>query len=246
MGSFKGSLRIAATADVIDAVFLVDDHHLTVNTGGEALGSWPLSGLDPDDTGTEILMDLDGENVAVHALDHIGFAAAIASSKSKKKARHAKPKRSPKSERPKRSSRSLKPNRPPKMEKPKAVPKPEEPRRLQKSKSTKQAREWPRVIPFLRRAVTKDAWHEWLADRTVRWVLASAVVVTVAAFAVFATASLGMILVLLGMVALIVAALAVSDDLSAYGWIPGNLSEATLVIAGASSMAIGGLLIIIS
>jgi hypothetical protein len=68
----------------------------------------------------------------------------------------------------------------------------------------------------------------------------------VAAFAVFATNSLGMILVLLGMVALIVAALAVSDDLSAYGWIPGNLSEATLVIAGAISMAIGGLLIIIS
>ena len=66
-----------------------------------------------------------------------------------------------------------------------------------------------------------------------------------AALALFATNSLGMILILLGMVALVVAALSVSEDLTAFGWIPGNLSETTLIIAGVIAMAIGGLLIVI-
>ena len=110
-------------------------------------------------------------------------------------------------------------------------------------KAPRERRSW---LPFLRRLVSKEAWQAWLSDVTVRWVIASAIVVVVAALAVFAANSFGMILVLLGMVALIIAALAASDDLSAYGWIPGNLSETTLVIAGAIAMVTGGALIVIS
>ena len=61
MATYKGLLRIAATADVVDAEFVVDESNLTVNTGGEALGSWPLNELQPDDTGREVLLDLEGE-----------------------------------------------------------------------------------------------------------------------------------------------------------------------------------------
>lgn len=245
MSSYKGSLKIAATADIIDAVFQVDDNNLIVSTGGEPLGSWPLYELQPDDTGTEVLLMLDGESVAVTAIDHIAFSAALTPTKGRRRARHAKPKRSRKPE--PRAETSLqpakvKPSRP-KLSKPK-LSKPNLPtRKPDKPRSDKPKRN---LLDTVARLVRKETWQEWLSDSTVRWVIASVAVMIVAGLAVFATSSLGMILILLGMVSLIIAALAVSDDLSAYSWIPGNLSEVTLVIAGAVAMAVGGLLILIS
>ena len=79
----------------------------------------------------------------------------------------------------------------------------------------------------------------------IKWVIASAAVAGVAALAIFATESFGVILILIGMAALVIAALAISEDLTAYGWVPGNMSETTLVIIGASAMAIGALLMVV-
>ncbi len=77
MRSYKGSLKIAATADVVDAVFVVDEQRLEVTAAGERLGSWSLDGLRPDDTGGEIRLVLDGEDVSVNVVDHEVFVAAI-------------------------------------------------------------------------------------------------------------------------------------------------------------------------
>lgn len=200
MSSYAGSLRIAATNDIVEAVFNVSDTELEVLSGGERLGHWPLGNIELDDTGTEIYLALDGEEVVVNMVDRDAFVAAI-SPRKKARARHAKP--------------------------------PRERRDVD-------------VIGSVQSFFNRDRWREMLSDRLVRWVIASAAVILVALLALFATASLGMILILLGMVALVVAALAVSEDLTAISWVPGGLSEMTLVIAGAVAMAIGGLLIIIS
>jgi hypothetical protein len=91
-----------------------------------------------------------------------------------------------------------------------------------------------------------DNWREWLQDTTVRWAIASIGVVLFATLALFATDTLGMILVLVGMVSLIIAALAVSEDVNAYRLIPSAISETTLVVGGAVAMVCGALLIVFS
>ncbi len=199
MRSYRGSLKIEATADVIDAVFVVNDERLEVNSGDDRLGSWPLTDLELDDTGTEIYLVLDGEDVVVNVIEHDSFIAAI-SPPTRRKARHAR------------------------------------------KRKERQRRD---ILGNVRRLVNPDTWREWLSSRVVKWVIASSAVIGVAGLALFATESLGMILILLGMAALVVAALAVSEDLNAYGWIPGNLSETTVVIVGAALLAVGGLLVLI-
>jgi hypothetical protein len=89
----------------------------------------------------------------------------------------------------------------------------------------------------------RQAWQRRREDPVSWLILAVIGAIGVLALAVFATKTLGMILVLLGMVTLVVVALAVSEDLTAYSWIPGSISEATLVIAGIAAMVVGGLLI---
>ena len=105
--------------------------------------------------------------------------------------------------------------------------------------------EMPHMLGAVRRLVGRDQWRDWLSDRLVRWAIASGVVIIVALLALFATSSLGMVLVLGGMVAMVIAALAVSEDLSAVSWVPEQLSEATLVMIGVAAMALGGLLILL-
>jgi hypothetical protein len=206
MSSYVGSLRIAATDDVVEAIFEVSGQDLAVISGGEQLGKWPLQDIDLDDTGTEIYLSLGGEEVIVNMANRDSFVGELKPPK-KARARHGKPKRGP-------------------VEKTRRRP--------------------SRIIESVRHIIDRDSWRGWLSDRLVRWVIASVVVIIVALLALFATASLGMVLVLIGMVALIVAALAVSEDLTAFSWIPGDLSETTLVIAGACAMVIGGLLIVLS
>ena len=101
------------------------------------------------------------------------------------------------------------------------------------------------TLAGVRAALSIDNWREWLQDPTVRWSIASVGVILFALLALFATNTLGMILVLAGMVGLIIAALAVSDDLDAFRLMPNFISETGLVISGAVAMAIGGLLILI-
>ncbi|MDJ0664887.1 MAG: hypothetical protein QNJ75_10020 [Acidimicrobiia bacterium] len=284
MSSYRGSLRIAATNDVIDAMFVVDEDQLTVNTGEDTLGNWPLDDLAPDDTGTQVLLALDGERVIIEVPDHASFVAALNATGRKRKRRRdkrekavSKPAKGPKSTKPKRAPKA--PKRKPKVVPPPepvatSVPEPEpapepaaepasipEPERTPEPaaipepeiaakqpfriKPAKRARTRRNPADTIRTLLDRDTWREWLSDRVVRWVIASFAVIIVALLALFATNSLGMILVLIGMVILVVVALAVSEDLTAYSWIPGNISETTLVIAGVAAMAIGGLLILI-
>jgi hypothetical protein len=100
----------------------------------------------------------------------------------------------------------------------------------------------PRAIPELFEA---ENWERWLSDQRTRlWIISSGVLVF-ALLALFATSTLGMILVLVGMVALILAALAMSEDLSAYRLMPSAISETMLVVIGAAVMALGAFLIVI-
>ena len=101
------------------------------------------------------------------------------------------------------------------------------------------------IADSARELFDRGNWDRWLNDSTVRWSIASVTVIVVALMALFATNTLGMILILLGMVALIVAALAVSEDLSAYRIIPNAVTETSLVIGGAAAMIVGGLLILV-
>lgn len=202
MTSYKGSLRIAATHDVIESEFVVDEDQLEVIAGGERLGSWPLSELSYENAGSQVQMELDGEAVVLIVPNHDAFVEAIAPQKRRKKRR------------PKRAKRE-------------------------------RTRTRLDMLDTMRKLTSRDTWRNWLSQRVVKWAVASFAVIVVALLALFATNSLGMILVLLGMVALVVAALAVSEDLTAYAWIPGELSESTLIIAGTIAMAIGGILILL-
>jgi len=203
MSSFVGSLRISATDDVVEAVFDVSEQDLVVSTGGERLGSWSLSDVDLDDTGTEIYLSLGGEEVIVNMPQRDAFVTEIHPPK-KQRARHVK-------------ARHEKPQKP--------------------------GREPRDIVGAATRLFQRETWQTWLSDRLVRWVIASVSVMIVALLALFATSSLGMILVLLGMVALVIAALAVSEDLNAVSWVPADISETALVVIGAVAMVIGALLI---
>lgn len=217
MSSYTGSLKIAATADVIDASFVVDDDRLAVHTGDDELGTWPISELDVERRGDGVHVNLGGEDVVVTVPDLDSFVSEIAPPKKRrKKSKHSKKHRSPAPE-----------------------------QSLQAPKQRKDRTSLLTKLGGLKEVFRRDNWREWLSDSTVRWSIASAGVVIFALLALFATNTLGMVLVLLGMIALIVAALAVSDDLTAYSWIPGELTETMLVIAGAAAMVIGGVFIII-
>jgi len=281
MGSYRGSLRIAATNDVIDAVFVVDEEQLTVTTGEETLGSWPLTGLTPDDTGTNVLLALDGERVIIDVPNHPAFVAALdPSGRKKKRRRSRKPKheRSARARRPgpakpphdsKRPKRKAKTDPDPEPSSPAmpalateaepstapepaaiAEPRPEpvpasSPEHVSLPKPDRREQRRTGLADTIRTLLDRDTWRNWLSDRVVRWVIASVAVIIVALLALFATNSLGMILVLAGMVILVIVALAVSEDLTAYSWMPGNISETTLIIVGVIAMAVGGLLILI-
>ena len=241
MSAYTGSLRIQATDDVVEAEFRVSEQTLTVISGGQQLGTWPLSNIELDDTGTEIYLSLDGEEVIVNVPNRDAFVDELAPPRGKRGPRHAKPRRqkTPKAPRAAKRPKSRKPVKPSAPPEPAELVERTEPRLPTPAKPPRD------VLGAVRRLLDRDTWREWLADRVVRWVIAATVVIGVALLALFATASLGMILVLIGMVALIVAALAVSEDLTAISWVPGQMSESTLVIAGAVAMVIGGLLIVL-
>lgn len=205
MQSYTGSLKVAATADVLDAVFAVDDKQLRVVAGDEELGIWSLADISVENQGDGLYVNLGGEGVIVDVPNKDAFAAAIAPSAPRRRTR-------------------------------------------QRQKKTREPREQVSLadrLAWVPELFSRENWERWLNDSTVRWAIASAAVIVFALLALFATNTLGMILILLGMVALIVAALAVSDDLSAYRVIPDALSETKLVIGGAAAMIIGGLLILI-
>lgn len=253
--SFKGSLKIAATDDVIDALFEVSEQGLRVTSGGEELGMWPLPEVSLTQRPDGVHLSLDGERVVVNVDDSDSFTNAL-----------APPRRRPRGRREKKRSQAKHRKRPVQPEPPAHEPEPlvvdkfdpspavaESTSALPKPKRAR--RSGPGMMERIRNAMErirsarvlfdKDNWETWLQDRLVRWSIACGGVIILALLVLFAANTLGMILVLVGMVALIIAALAVSDDLSAYRAIPNALNETTMVIAGASAMAIGALLILI-
>jgi hypothetical protein len=250
MASYAGSLRVAATADVVDAVFEVSEDSLRVTSGGEVLGTWALPDVSLENRDDGIHVSLAGEQVVVSVPNPDSFVAALAPPRRRPKGRHDK-KRA-------QSRVRKRPVQPAPVQPAPAAPDPEvlvadrfdEPVPAQAvPKPKKERRRGPGFLARVRsvRVVfDTDNWGSWLQDRLVRWTIAAVGVMILALVVLLAANTLGMILVLVGMVALIIAALSASDDLSAYRLVPNVLNETTMVIAGAAAMAIGALLILIS
>jgi hypothetical protein len=221
MAAYQGSLRIAGTEESLNATFAVEAGALRVTAGNHELGTWPLEEIALARRGSGLYLDLGGENVVVMVPDEDSFAAAITVG-------------------PSRRRRGRSPRRP------------AEPRRADAAAAPRRHRSLPSVatarrgMAQLRAVLDPENWKRWLQDTVVRWALAFGAVIVLALFVVFATRSVGMVLVLAGMVALLLAALAVSEDLAAYRVIPSAVSETALVIAGVGAMAIGALLIVIA
>ncbi len=227
MKTFKGSLRIASTEDVVPAEFGVDEGMLHVATGGESLGSWPIDSLGIDDTGTDVRMVLDGEGVVVAVTDHDHFMSTIDPPPQSRKERRRKVKQ----ERPKVEKER------PKVEKKRP--------KVKESPKVKKERPPRDIRGAIERLFMRETWQDWLSNRLVRWSIASFVVIGVALLALFATSGLGVILMLLGMFVLVIAGLAASEDLTAVAWMPAAISETTMVIAGVVALLVGGLLTVV-
>lgn len=243
MASYEGSLRIPNTHDVVDAVFEIGPETMRVTAGAELLGSWAIADVAVEDRGDALLVSLDGEPVLVDVPDRTGFRSALAPVGG-------------------RRSRAKKRRRPPKRPMAKTGP----PTRVTQRRSTPARTPQPEPIEtsdvpamepekrpsrierfrVIAAVFDVDNWREWLQDTTVRWAIASMGVVLFATLALFATDTLGMILVLFGMVSLIIAALAVSEDVNAYRLIPTAISETALVIGASVAMVCGALLILLS
>ncbi|MEA2001935.1 MAG: hypothetical protein U9N84_08640 [Actinomycetota bacterium] len=241
MASYEGSLKISATSDVVEAVFDVDADMLSVTAGDQELGTWSLDALSIEHHGDGLHMALDGEDIVVNVRDQASFAAAVSFYQPKqKRSRRARPRRSQRAEQSDSRPAKRKDSRPAGRR---------DATRVDRTDTGRSEPKEQTPLSDRARTVAKlfdgERWTTWLQDRVVRWSIASAAVIVLALMALFATSSLGMILVLLGMVALIVAALAVSEDLSAYRAIPDALTETQLVIIGAVAMVLGGLLIVI-
>jgi len=91
----------------------------------------------------------------------------------------------------------------------------------------------------IQRQFDMETWRRRLGSTRVRWALAFGAVLAVLALGVFATGTLGMVLVLLGMVILVLAALAMSDDHTVYAVLPPKITETGLVIAGFALVFVG-------
>jgi hypothetical protein len=242
VASYNGSLRIPNTQDAVDAVFEIGAETVRVTTGSEVLGSWAIADVVVEDRGDTLLVTLGGEAVLVEVPDRSGFSSALTPSPGRrsraKKRRRPSGRPAAKTGPPTRSSRrQTKPQ-------PSADPEPIE----EFDAPAEKAAEHPSLAERIRVIASVfqvDSWRDWLQDTTVRWTIASMGVVLFAVLALFATSTLGMILVLGGMVSLIVAALAVSEDINAYRLIPSAISETGLVAGGAIAMVIGGLLVVL-
>lgn len=265
--SYKGSLKIAATADVIDAVFEVFDETLRVRSGDEVLGTWALPDISVENRVDGIHVSLDGEQVVVTVPNPDAFTDSLAPARRRPRGRREK-----KRVKAKREARPTSTGRPPRRRKsaktPAESPPAEESPAAEESPPASASDPFPDefdqprthvkpkkpslfagLVALLRQTpklFNSDNWRSWLQDRLVRWSIASIGVIILALLVLFATNTVGMILVLLGMLALIIAALAVSDDLSAYRAVPDALTETTLVMVGAAAMVVGALLIFIS
>lgn len=242
MASYEGSLRIPNTQDVVDAVFEIGTETLRVTTGGEVLGSWALTEVAVEDRGDALLVSLGGESVLVEIPDRNGFSSALEPTRgrrSRAKKRHRPPKASQtKTGPPTRSRRRSAPAAPAQSEPVEVAAVP--------AAEPEQKPSLGERVEVIAAVFNTDNWREWLQDTTVRWTIASMGVVLFAMLALFATDTLGMVLVLFGMFALIIAALAASEDINAYRLIPSAVSETGLVAGGVAAMVLGGILILLS
>ena len=215
---------------------------MRVTTGGDVLGSWPLADVAVEDRGDALLVSLGGEAVLVDVADRSGFSSAlepVQGRRSRLKKRRPRKRPTAQTGPPSRSQRRRR--EPQRRVDPEPIEVLDAPAVEPVEKSSLAER-----LEIVTALFSVDNWREWLQDTTVRWVIASMGVILFATLALFATNTLGMILVLAGMVSLIVAALAVSEDINAYRMIPSAISETGLVIGGAVAMVLGGVLILLS
>ena len=238
MASYTGLLRIPNTRDAVDALFEINDNNLRVTAGDDVLGDWPLADVSVEDRGDALLVSLSGEPVLVDIGDRDGFSAALApvQVKRRRRSRNRRPMKEP--------GPARRQDPPPPAQVVASQPVVQvaaKPDRVRASSGSSFAEK----LEYVGAVFRVDNWREWLQDRTVRWAIASMGVILFAMMALFATSTLGMVLVLVGMVALIVAALAVSEDLNAYRLVPNAVSETGLVVIGAVAMVLGGILIVL-
>ena len=218
---------------------------MRVTTGGEVLGSWAIADVVVEDRGDALLVSLAGESVLVDVPDRTGFSSALTPARGRGRRSRAKKRRRPPKRPMAQNGPPTRPSRP--RSAPQASPDPEPVEVF--DAPVDEPEEKPSLgerLKVIAQVFNVDNWRDWLQDTTVRWTIASMGVVLFAMLALFATNTLGMILVLVGMVSLIIAALAVSEDINAYRLIPNAISETGLVIGGALALVLGGLLVLLS
>lgn len=90
-----------------------------------------------------------------------------------------------------------------------------------------------------RKVLSWKLWRKRLRHPGVKWGIAFAAVIGLLLVALFATSTLGMLLMLFGMGFLILGALAIGDDPTAFQYLPSALTEKVLVVGGFVALAIG-------
>jgi hypothetical protein len=222
----------------VSAIFDIDEESVRVSTGDEVLGKWALSDVSVEDRGDALLVTLGGEAVLVDIGDRDGFAAAMSPQLRKRRKRRRRP-----------MADSGPPDKPASAPEPVSAvappPAAEPARRGEASAAPRRRRmQSDEILATIGSLFSTENWSEWLADRTVRWTIAAMGVVVFAMLALFATNTLGMILVLVGMASLILGAFAVSEDFQAHQIMPDWISETGLVILGGVATAVGVVLMI--
>lgn len=263
MEQFDGSFRLAGTRESLDATFSVASGSLRVTAAGYEIGNWRLEDVRLTSAGDGIHILVEGEDLVVKMRDPGGFTEAVGEAsppRQLKKRRLLKKEKAQRTEHPADGTPMSWPGddddddvsvssvrlgqeqlmAPPPPPTPVALE--EEPLYVPIQPTAKPAPPKQPLSKRVREARDIVEWKEWrrrLSIPGVRWGLAFLGAITVVLVAVFATGTLGMILTLIGMVSLILAALAVSDDPSVYRFLPARITETMLLAVGFVCLGLG-------
>lgn len=264
MEQFDGSFRLAGSRDSLNATFSVANGALRVVAGEYEIGSWPLRDIRLTTTGDGIHILVEGEDLIVKMRDPGGFTEALGeASPAPLKKRRRRLRKEKAAARPAAAAAEVAPPPAPSMpedededddvsvssvrltaEEPAPVASPPVDRDEDRFGPIATPTATPRrpLSKRVREARDIVEWKEWrrrLRLPSVRWGLAFGGVVVLLLIAIFATGTLGMLLTLIGMVSLILAALAVSDDPSVYRFLPARITETMLLAVGFVCLGVG-------
>ena len=258
MEQFDGTFRLAGSRDSLNATFSVTNGSLRVVAGDYEIGNWPLQDVRLTTAGDGLHLMVEGEDLVVKMRDPGGFAEAIeeaAPPRERKRRRllgRDTPAKAP-ADTPAPSSVEvddevsvssvrLGSDQPPRQPPPLPPAVEDEPLYVPVMPSTPPPtpkRPLSKRVKEARDIVEWKQWRKRLSIPKVRWGLAFFGVTVFALIAIFATGTLGMLLTLIGMAALILAALAVSDDPSVYRFLPARVTETMLLAVGFVCLGIG-------